>query len=166
MNKTINNIEENGMIYIEGIDMINEEIKMLKFHQKTYVIFDFKKINPVVSRLVASGGLDTSGNIRATPPLEVLTSTFAECQGFVNPEKPYFIVYDFGYYNDKNCYRDMIVMVSYVPDSLSFRHKIAFASNMSYILSKLDISQHVQIHEIDDFTYANIRSECARIQRK
>lgn len=163
MNTAVRSVEEDP-VGIKGINAISEEVMKLKFHKKTYVIFDFEKTEPVISRLICSNGLDMSGNVRARPSQDMLRATFEECKGLIDPARPYFITYVFGYYNDSDRYCDVVMMISYIPETLNFRHKIVFASNTSYVLSKLDIGHHIQIHEMRDFNYEDIRAECIRIQ--
>lgn len=160
---TMVNDETGGLL---GMGAVLDEVSVIRSHGSTYVIFDLEKIDPVKIRVVGKGGLDTSGNVRETPPQELLMKTFGECRALINKDASYFVVYDFGYYNDRNNYRDMIMLISYIPDTLSFRHKIAFASNIATIMSRLSISQHIETHEIEEFTYEAISQECSRVQRK
>lgn len=150
---------------IEGIDTIRQETASLVAHKQKYIIFDFKNIDPIRIRLVAIGGSDTSLDVRAKPSLEDLLSTYNECIHKINPAEPCFIVYDFGYYNDRDCYRDMVTFISYIPDDIGLKPKVAYASNMSHILDVLKVSLHIQTHEIDDLAYEAIRGKCMQNQR-
>lgn len=127
---------EAGDFIIEGIDAFLEETGRLKSHQKKFVTATFKNIFPVILKVVASGGVDTSSNVRDIPSEENLRSTFETCGQEINPELGYFIAYDFGYYCAKNNYRDMIVMISYIPENLNI---IYFVSLNSSVVEQLTV---------------------------
>lgn len=150
---------------IQGMDSVQDEVSKLKRHQKTYVIFDFAQIDPVVFRLVTSGGIDTSANVRATPLPEELNKTFSECRAKLKPESLSIVVYDLGYYTDKNNYRSMVILVSHVPEGLDPRHNVALAFNMPYILKSLNVTQHFHIDELGEFSYEHFKSQCSLVQR-
>ncbi|KAI4290898.1 cofilin [Pancytospora philotis] len=151
---------------IVGMGDIEREVQKLLAHKQKFVVFDFASINPITARIVSHGGVDSSADLRATPSMETLHRTFAECRGKLDPSNAYFVVYDFGYYNDRDCYRDLVVFISYVPDSLSARQKMAYASNVASVLAFLGLAQHIETHEMDEFTFESIYAECMRIQRK
>lgn len=154
-----------NIITIEGLDKFANEVQKLRFHQKSFVVSTFEKIFPVILKVVASGGVDTSNNVRKIHPIEQLNDIFQACKRTIKPEMGYFIAYDFGHYTDDNTYRDMIIMISYVPETLGVKDKMVYSTNMAYIMGALEISHHIALYDIDDFTYEYIRNECNRIKR-
>ena len=151
---------------IGGIEDFRTQAARLRKHERTYVVATFKDINPVAIKVLSSGGKDRSANIRDIPSKEELLSIFDECKGSIEGDKGYFIVYDFGYFTDEQLYRNLIVLISYLPENLSIREKMAYSSNMLSVSGAVDIAHHIPLHEMEEFTYANILNECMRIQRK
>lgn len=150
---------------IKGLRSVESAIKDIKSHKSTYIVFDFDNIDPVQIRVLSVGGIDTSSNIRATPSVEQLQNVFSACRDHIQSDKACFIGYSFGYYNEKNNYRDMVLLISFIPDGINFRQKIAYASNVALLLARLDIPVHIQAHDLSDVEYSRIASECSSIQR-
>lgn len=150
----------------DGFAAVEKEVNQIKSHKIQFVIFDFGNINPVEMRVVASGGIDNSANLRITPNNDELHSVFNSCSSKLEKGKPYFVVYDFGYYNTQNSYRSMIVLVSLIPDDLGFRDKIAFASNINMLQVRLGVALRIEALELCDFTYDKLLEVCSSIQRK
>jgi Cofilin/tropomyosin-type actin-binding protein len=159
---------------IKGISDLEKHILHIKTHKIKYLVFAFKNLGngkqPSQSELeieiLYKGGQDTSSDPTITLPEETLKSTFKECIGILEPDKPCFIVYDFGYYNETGNYRDMIVLISYIPDSVHFKQKVPYSSNAVYLQTAFDISRHHAVHDKDDLTYDILMKDCSNIQRK
>lgn len=151
---------------IQGYSQVEPEVLAVRTHKKSFVIFEINKLDPVALKIVASGGLDTSVDVRATPAKEDLRRVFEECKQLLKNDKPCFIVYNFGYYNDKNCYREMLLFISFIPEDANLRNKIAMTSNTSVLQGFLNTPMHIGIYELEDFEYENFKKECATIQRK
>lgn len=151
---------------IRGFDGVEEEVQKIKAHKGTYTIFEVSQIDPVALHVVYSDGIDNSGDLRSTPAEEELQKIFESCRSKVFPDRSYFIVYDFGYYNEKNNYRSMMILVSYIPESVNLRNKIAMSSNTAAILSALQIPMHIEAHEMIEFSYQRLKADCSSIQRK
>lgn len=164
--KTSQSQQQKTLEEIKGLKMVEDALKQIRVHEKTFVVFEISSIDPVMFNVVKVGGLNTSGNVRATPPIDNLTTVFDECVKSMDGNKPYFIGYDFGYYTASRDYRNMILLISYIPDSINFRQKIAYASNVSLLLNKLNIPLHVEAHDMEDITFKRIVSHCSSIQRE
>lgn len=149
-----------------GFDAVEQEVLKIKTHKGTYTIFEVSQNDPVTLRVVYSDGMDTSDDLRFIPAEDELQKIFESCKARISPERSYFIVYDFGYYNEKNNYRSMMILVSYIPESVSLRSKITMSSNTAVILSALQIPMHIEAHEIADFSYRRLKADCSSIQRK
>lgn len=156
----------NQVCSIEGYSQVEPEVLGVRTHKKTFAIFEISQIDPVALKVVASGGIDTSVDVRATPTQEELENVFSECKKFLKKESPCFIVYNFGYYNEKNCYREMVLFISFIPDVSNLRYKIAMTSNTSVLQGFLNTPMHIGIYEMEDFEYENLKKECSTIQRK
>ena len=151
---------------IQGYSQVEPEVLGVRTHKKTYAVFEISQLDPVALQIVASGGLNTSVDIRITPGKEDLTRIFEECKTKLKKDSPCFVVYNFGYYNDKNCYREMVLFISFIPEEANLRNKIAMTSNTSILQGYLNTPMHIGIHEFEDFSYENFEQECSNIQRK
>lgn len=151
---------------IRGFDDVEKEVLRIKARKGTYTIFEVSQIDPVALHVVSSNGIDSSGDLRSIPAEEELQRMFETCKSKISSDKSYFIVYDFGYYNEKNNYRSMMVLVSYIPESVNLRNKIAMSSNTAVLLSALQIPMHIEAHEMVDFSYRRLKADCSSIQRK
>lgn len=151
---------------IQGYDEVKKEIMDIKIHKKTFTVFEVSSITPVGLVVVVSGGIDSSGDLRSTPSPQLLDDTFNACRASLNTSKPCFIAYNFGYYNEKNNYREMIVLISFIPENADLRNKIAMASNTTALRNALQIPTFFQIDELEEFTFAGLMNECSSIQRK
>ncbi|KAI5171270.1 cofilin, partial [Pancytospora epiphaga] len=96
---------------------------------------------------------------------EELVKTFEECKSILNPESLSIVAYDLGYYTKNNNYRSMVILISYVPESLDPRHKVALASNMSSILESLNITQHFHVDDLNDYSYEYFKAQCSLVQK-
>lgn len=153
-------------VSISGIGSFVEEVANLRSYKNSFVVSTFEDINPITLQVISSGGLDRSTNVRDVPTPEQLSLIFNECRQNLKHSKGYFVAYDFGYYNEHNNFRDIIVMISLIPDTMSVKEKMAYSTNMGYIMNALNIAHHIPLHELDEFTYDHIGSECSRFQRK
>ncbi|KAM0680812.1 hypothetical protein GINT2_001086 [Glugoides intestinalis] len=151
---------------IQGYDEVEKEIMDIKIHKKTFTIFEVSSTSPVSLVVIVSGGIDSSGDLRSTPTPELLNDTFNSCRASLSTVNPCFIAYNFGYYNEKNNYREMIVLISFIPENADFRNKIAMASNTAALRSSLQISTLFQIDDLAEFTFKGLMNECSSIQRK
>lgn len=151
---------------IPGLDAAREEIMKIKAHKLSYTIFEISQLDPVAFRVVHSDGLKDRRDHRALVTQDELLKTFDACKSKMQPKQSYFIAYDFGYYNELNNFREMVVLISFVSESENLRKKIIMASNTSEIQKHLDLSMLVEIHDFNDLTYEKLKSECAMIQRK
>lgn len=153
---------KHGML---GFDAITNEVSRIKAHRITYLVFDMAQMDPVGLRIIGTGGNDTSADPRATPALDVLQETFTSCRAQLDPHRPYFIAYDFGYYNAQGCFRSLVILISYIPEDVCFRQKIVFASNVAILQASFGVPLHVALHDISEFTYDHIKTECANLKR-
>lgn len=151
---------------IKGYQQVEQEVVNVRTHKKTYTIFEISQIDPVELKVVASGGLDTSVDVRKTPEKEVLLNIFNECKSILKQDRPCFIVYSFGYYKEKNSYREMVLFISFIPEEANLRHKIAMTSNTSVLQGHLNTPMQIGIHELEDFDYDSMKKECMYVQRK
>ncbi len=151
---------------IQGYVDVEPEVLGVRTHKKTYAGFEISQLDPVALKIIFSGGLNTSLDVRITPPKEDLKRVFEECKAQIKKDFPCFIVYNFGYYTNKNCYREMVLFISYIPEDANLRNKIAMTSNTSILQGHLNTPMHVGIHEFEDFNYENLENECSNIQRK
>ena len=156
----------NQICAIPGYSQVEPEVLGVRTHKKTFTIFEISQLDPVALQVVASGGIDTSANVRAILSEEELKNIFEDCRNLLKKEKPCFVVYNFGYYNDKNCYREMLLFVSFIPDFSNLRYKIAMTSNTSVLQGFLNTPMHIGIYDLEDFEYENFKKECSNIQRK
>lgn len=151
---------------IQGFEEVEKETSKVKLHKTTYTIFHVSQIDPVKIQVVFSGGIDTSQNVRSTPSEQEIHETFEECRSKLKETNCCFILYNFGYYNDKNNYREMIVLISFIPEEVNLRSKIAMTSNTAVLQNSLQIPVHIEVHELEDFTFERFKSECSSIHRK
>lgn len=151
---------------IEGYSQVEPEVLGVRTHKKTFTIFVISQIDPVALKVVASGGIDTSADVRNIPTEDDLKNVFEECKKLLSKEKPCFVVYNFGYYTENNSYREMLLFVSFIPDLSNLRYKIAMTSNTSVLQGFLNTPMHIGIYDLEDFEYENFKKECSTIQRK
>lgn len=151
---------------IQGYDSVKEELKKLKTRKITFVIFEISQIDPVQLRVLSTGGIDSSSNLHSTPDEALLKETFENCKKQLMPTKASFVAYNFGYYNDKNNYREMVMLVSYIPEDVNLRHKIAMTTNTAVLQNTLNIPLLVEAHELDDFCFKRFFDKCLSIQRE
>jgi len=151
---------------IRGYDKVEEEVLRIRTRKLTYTIFEVNSIDPVELEVKASGGLDCSTDLRSTPSENDLVAVFDECKAQLSECKALFVVYNFGYYNEKKSYRELIMFVSFIPEEESLRKKIAMTSNIAKLQNMLQIPVHIQSHELEEFTFDRLMGECLSIQRK
>lgn len=151
---------------IKGYKDVEAEISKIRSRKLTYTIFEVCKVDPVELRVSTSNGIDNSFNLRSTPSEKELLSVFDQCKSQLKESSASFIAYNFGYYSENNNYREMIMLVSFIPENVNLRHKIAMTSNTAALQSALQIPVHLEAHELDDFTFTRLMSECVSIQRK
>lgn len=151
---------------IQGLDLILEDIKKIKFHKLTYTIFNVSQVDPVGFQIVHSEGHTNLIDHRAVKSKEDLMLMFENCKAKMDLKSSAFIVYDFGYYNDLSNYREMVVFIHYISDLTGIKKNIIMASNVQQILTYLDVQNLIRIQDPEDFVFEKIRAECAAIQRK
>lgn len=157
---------ENNWCSIQGMQKIKEEVMKIKFHKLSYTIFTVSQIDPVGFSIDKSEGFKISNDPRAVKSKEDLISIFEKCKNNLDLNSSAFIVYDFGYYNDCNNYREMVVLIYYISDSTEIKKRIIMASNVQEISNILEVGTLIKIQDPEDFTYEKIRQTCASIQRK
>lgn len=156
----------NILSQIGGFEKVQDEIYKIRTRKLTFTIFEISKVDPVELYVEVSGGIDSSDNLRSTPTEEELLEIFNKCKSSLDESKSCFIAYNFGYYTQNGNYRELIMLISFIPESVNLRNKIAMTSNTAAIQNALEIPIHVQAHELEDFTFKRLMSECMSIQRK
>lgn len=151
---------------IEGYEEVEDEIKKLRLRKLTYTIFEISRLDPVELHVKASGGMDISSDLRRTPSEKELLNIFTECKSQLSENRASFIAYNFGYYNEKANYRELIMLNSFIPEGEGLRKKIAMSSNVAAIQNSLQIPIHIESHELDEFGFERLKTECLYIQRK
>lgn len=151
---------------IKGYDEVNDEVSKIKSRKLTYTIFEISQVDPVELRVEISGGVDCSSDLRVTPSEEDLNKTFEECKKNLGETNASFVVYNFGYYTEKKNYREMMMLVSFIPENANLRKKIAMASNTSVLRNSLEMPVYIETHESNEFTFSRLKQECLSIQRK
>ncbi len=147
-------------IQIEGLEKLLEEVECIRAHKKSFLISTLNNLSPVGIEVIHTGGFDSSTNVRMMPSIEKLHEIFNECYNKIDKTKGYIVIYDFGYYTNDNNYRNFIIMVSFIPDSLNIKYKMAFSTNISYILHKVGIDYHIPLHDFEKFNFDYIRQKC------
>lgn len=155
-----------GMSLIKGYEKVHGEVQRVRTRKLTYTIFEIGSVDPVELIVKTSGGIDGSVDLRSTPSEQELVEIFEECKSQLIESKAFFVVYNFGYYNEKRNYREMIMLISFIPEQEGLRKKIAMASNMATLLNLLEIPIHIQSDELSEFTFDRLERECLSIQRK
>lgn len=143
-----------------GLAEIKEEVSKIKAHKLSYTIFNVSSIDPVGFQIVHSGGIEKSRDVRAVVSQENLNNIFASCKNNMDLDTSSFIVYDLGFYNKANNYREVVVLIYYISDNTPIRKKIIMASNVETIMNKLDVGILVKIQDPEDFSYDKIKENC------
>lgn len=152
-------------VKIEGIETLEKSVDEIRSHKKTFVVAALNSIFPVGLEVIYSGGIDTSANVRMTPSLEQLKEIFKECKDIIQKDKGYFVIYDFGYYTKDNNFRNLIIMLSFIPDTLNIKDKMAYSSSIAYILHSIVVNHHIPLHEMEELDFDKICDKCMFIRK-
>lgn len=154
-----------GQPNIEGIETVKQEVDELNSHGLIYCIFEIS-LKPSVSIKTVATKQNPNKDFPSTLiPETTLMEIFEECRAQITPANPYFIVYDFGYYNDQGNFRKLQILVSYTPDSADLRVKFAMAAHTMDLSNCLKIPMIIEIHDFTDLSYNHIKTNCNIYQR-
>jgi len=150
---------------MEGLDLIKKEVSDIKTYNLIYSIFELS-LSPSVSIKIVNSKKHPNKTCYNTIIEETdLINAFEDCKSKIKPQNPYFIVYDFGYYNDQRNFRRLEALISYIPDSVNLKVKFTMAAHALGLSDIFNIPMLIEIHDISDLSYQHIKTECNNYHR-
>ncbi|EJW04036.1 hypothetical protein EDEG_01670 [Edhazardia aedis USNM 41457] len=105
---------------------------------------------------------EKSVNGREIPSVEFLKSQFEEIRNEISEDKCYYIVCDFGFYNDLNAYRTLLCLITYIPDDVAdVSEKFTYSKESLLLQNLLNIGKPIVVNNWKSLEYENIASICS-----
>ncbi|KAF7684387.1 Cofilin [Astathelohania contejeani] len=146
----------------KGYDQVKKNVENVTNKMAFYTIFNIPEIQSVELQVIKTLEHDTPGDMRSTPSPERLKEVFDDCLASMDFSECYYIVYDFGFYRSPGEYRNMVCLISYIPEgSCAIKKKFVYSSTAVKLADSLRIQKHVSFNSKDDFTYDAMIKACA-----
>ncbi|WUR04193.1 putative ADF actin-binding protein [Vairimorpha necatrix] len=149
---------------VPGFTDVEREVESLRKRSNMYTVFNIPNLDPVTYKVIKNGGLDYKGELTINYQENILKEIFEECMEIVKANSPCYIIYDFVFY-DKDLWKNTFCLISYIPDSLKIKEKVAYSTNALTLIKDMRIPLHISCTKKEELTFNEVKERCSKFRR-
>ena len=150
----------------KGFSEVKEAVNSVVFRKKLSVVFSISRNDPVELTVDSNLAQNAIGTVKTCPTKDAVEAAFKEflkmCEE--QKDKPFYVVYDFGYFTKEDVYRSTMILISFIPEKTKGLTKMIYSTNVQSLKDSFAIPFLFEANAIGDINYNKIRDHVARIQ--
>lgn len=150
---------------VEGFDKVKDLVQSVLFRKNAFIVFEIGNADPVTLNPLENLTCASLTAKRANPSEEQIKTLWEKFSNMCkdNKNRPFYAVYDFGYYNN-GLFRTSMVLCSYIPDSEPGLKKMIYSTNVQSLKDAFNIPFLFQANSLEDFDYEKFKHHIENIQ--
>ncbi|KAK1351125.1 putative cofilin/tropomyosin-type actin-binding protein [Hamiltosporidium tvaerminnensis] len=145
-----------------GLDEVKRESEKLKRRESIFVIFNIPSFKPVEFAILDTYERTNSSASGDAMDEKEMRKIFDICKSKIKKNSCCYVIYDFGFYRNDRAFRNMVCLITYIPDDhCSANDRVIYSNSGLLLTSSLSISKQMTFNSFEEFTFNNLVERCS-----
>lgn len=144
----------------DGFNEVMELTNKVRSRELLYVVFTVDPINPVRYRIIKVLKNNFQSSARDKMLKNDIVENLYKLRSDISDGMGYFVIYDFGFYKSDESFRNILCLISIIPDTLKVNARVAFSTLSLQLPAMLNVEKHIPFNNTSDISFEDISRIC------